>query len=132
MDFAFGSLGGIPFLPKSLDTGTDEHHIITVTARPSFVINRILSPLGVLAPVLIISLLTFAGGLLIVELIAIISSAQLTRTLTRTIHDLSNRRNKPFVAVELVAKINEILGEALRDQGTDHFDTRIGLPATVA
>jgi two-component system, cell cycle sensor histidine kinase and response regulator CckA len=39
---------------------------------------------------------------------------------------------KPFVAVQLVAKINEILGEALRDQGTDHFDTRIGLPATVA
>ena len=40
--------------------------------------------------------------------------------------------HKPFVAVQLVAKINEILGEALRDQGTDHFDTRIGLPATVA
>ena len=39
---------------------------------------------------------------------------------------------KPFVAVQLVAKINEILDEALRDQGTDHFDTRIGLPATVA
>jgi DNA-binding NtrC family response regulator len=31
---------------------------------------------------------------------------------------------KPFVAVQLVAKINEILGERLRDQGTDHFDTR--------
>jgi DNA-binding NtrC family response regulator len=31
---------------------------------------------------------------------------------------------KPFVAVTLVAKINEILHEELRDQGTDHFDTR--------
>jgi two-component system cell cycle sensor histidine kinase/response regulator CckA len=31
---------------------------------------------------------------------------------------------KPFVPVQLVAKINEILNEELRDQGTDHFDTR--------
>ena len=31
---------------------------------------------------------------------------------------------KPFVAVQLVAKINEVLGEEKRDQGTDHFDTR--------
>ena len=27
---------------------------------------------------------------------------------------------KPFVAVQLVAKINEVLDEALRDQSTDH------------
>ena len=31
---------------------------------------------------------------------------------------------KPFVAVTLVAKIDEILNEELRDQGTDRFDTR--------
>jgi two-component system, cell cycle sensor histidine kinase and response regulator CckA len=31
---------------------------------------------------------------------------------------------KPFVAVQLVAKINEVLDEEMRDQGTDHFDTR--------
>ena len=31
---------------------------------------------------------------------------------------------KPFVAVQLVAKINEVLAEEMRDQGTDHFDTR--------
>lgn len=31
---------------------------------------------------------------------------------------------KPFVAVQLVAKINEVLNEEIRDQGTDHFDTR--------
>jgi two-component system cell cycle sensor histidine kinase/response regulator CckA len=31
---------------------------------------------------------------------------------------------KPFVAAQLVAKINEILNEELRDQGTDHFDPR--------
>jgi two-component system cell cycle sensor histidine kinase/response regulator CckA len=29
---------------------------------------------------------------------------------------------KPFVAAQLVAKINEVLGEEVRDQGTDHFD----------
>ena len=40
--------------------------------------------------------------------------------------------DKPFVAAQLVAKINEVLDEEMRDQGTDHFDTRIGLPATVA
>jgi hypothetical protein len=27
---------------------------------------------------------------------------------------------KPFVPVQLVAKINEVLDEALRDQSTDH------------
>ena len=32
--------------------------------------------------------------------------------------------DKPFVAAQLVAKINEVLREELRDQGTDHFDTR--------
>jgi len=32
---------------------------------------------------------------------------------------------KPFVAVQLVAKINEVLDEAMRDQGTDHFDVRL-------
>jgi len=31
---------------------------------------------------------------------------------------------KPFVAAQLVAKINEVLDEEMRDQGTDHFDTR--------
>jgi two-component system cell cycle sensor histidine kinase/response regulator CckA len=31
---------------------------------------------------------------------------------------------KPFIAGQLVAKINEVLREELRDQGTDHFDTR--------
>jgi two-component system, cell cycle sensor histidine kinase and response regulator CckA len=29
---------------------------------------------------------------------------------------------KPFVPARLVAKINEVLGEEMRDQGTDHFD----------
>jgi DNA-binding NtrC family response regulator len=31
---------------------------------------------------------------------------------------------KPFVAVQLVAKINEVLDEETNDQGSDHFDTR--------
>ena len=31
---------------------------------------------------------------------------------------------KPFVAGQLVAKINGVLDEEIRDQGTDHFDTR--------
>ena len=31
---------------------------------------------------------------------------------------------KPFVALQLVAKINEALNEKMREQGTDHFDTR--------
>jgi DNA-binding response OmpR family regulator len=30
---------------------------------------------------------------------------------------------KPFVPVQLVAKINEVLVSDTRDQGTDHFDT---------
>jgi two-component system cell cycle sensor histidine kinase/response regulator CckA len=32
--------------------------------------------------------------------------------------------HKPFVPVQLVAKINEMLDGDTRDQGTDHFDTR--------
>jgi two-component system cell cycle sensor histidine kinase/response regulator CckA len=35
---------------------------------------------------------------------------------------------KPFVAIQLVAKINEVLNEEMRGQGTDHFDTRIESP----
>ncbi len=31
---------------------------------------------------------------------------------------------KPFVPVQLVTKINEVLDGDTRDQGTDHFDTR--------
>ena len=31
---------------------------------------------------------------------------------------------KPFVAVQLVAKINEVLDDETRDQGTDRFDSR--------
>jgi two-component system cell cycle sensor histidine kinase/response regulator CckA len=31
---------------------------------------------------------------------------------------------KPFVPVQLVAKIKEVLGAEMRDQGTDHFDAR--------
>lgn len=31
---------------------------------------------------------------------------------------------KPFVSAQLIAKINEILQEENRGQGTDHFDTR--------
>lgn len=32
---------------------------------------------------------------------------------------------KPFVPVQLVAKINEVLSSEVRDQGTDHFDNRM-------
>ena len=31
---------------------------------------------------------------------------------------------KPFIPVQLVAEINNVLNGELRDQGTDHFDTR--------
>ena len=31
---------------------------------------------------------------------------------------------KPFVAVQLVAKIKDVLSEEMRYQATDHFDTR--------
>jgi two-component system cell cycle sensor histidine kinase/response regulator CckA len=31
---------------------------------------------------------------------------------------------KPFVPVQLVAEINNVLNGGIRDQGTDHFDTR--------
>lgn len=32
--------------------------------------------------------------------------------------------HKPFVPIQLVAKIKEAFNEELRDQGTDHFDAR--------
>jgi two-component system cell cycle sensor histidine kinase/response regulator CckA len=32
--------------------------------------------------------------------------------------------DKPFVAAQLVARVNEVLNEEMRGQGTDHFDTR--------
>jgi sigma-B regulation protein RsbU (phosphoserine phosphatase) len=95
VDFNFGALGGVPLSDVwTLDTGERENHFLSVVARPSFVVNRILSPFGSFLSTAIIGLLVVIGMLLAVELTAILSSAKLTRTLTRTVHDLYNGTKK--------------------------------------
>ena len=32
---------------------------------------------------------------------------------------------KPFIGAALMGRVNEVLHTELRDQGTDHFDTRL-------
>jgi hypothetical protein len=79
---------GWPLTVRNLDTGRIDDHFVSVTARPSAVVLQLLSPLGSFARPIVISFFSIVGILVFVELIAAISSAQLARSITRTIHDL--------------------------------------------
>jgi sigma-B regulation protein RsbU (phosphoserine phosphatase) len=88
--FIFGAFGGFPLTSvRDLDTGDQEEHGVYVSTTPSLIANHVLnSTLGSLKSFVIIGLLTSLGGLLFIELLAVASSVKLTRTLTRTVHDL--------------------------------------------
>jgi sigma-B regulation protein RsbU (phosphoserine phosphatase) len=86
----FNAFGGFQ-LPnvRALDSGESDEHAISVVTRPTLIVDRILSStLGSLKTVVVIGLLSVVGAFVIVDLIAVASSVKLTRTLTRTIHDL--------------------------------------------
>jgi len=68
--------------------GRTRNTILTVNSRPSLLMPRIFSNLGTGARVPGILLLIVAGFFLVVEIVSLIVSLRLTRTITRTVHDL--------------------------------------------
>jgi sigma-B regulation protein RsbU (phosphoserine phosphatase) len=61
---------------------------MTVSSRPSLIVPRLFGSLGRIAPILGIVLLVVAAVFLLVEVVSLILSLRLTRTITRTVHDL--------------------------------------------
>jgi sigma-B regulation protein RsbU (phosphoserine phosphatase) len=84
----FSPFAGWPLPVRRLDTGEADPHFVSAITRPSYLVRHLLTPLGSFAPAPIIALFSIATAFLCVELIAFISSARLTRSLTRTIHDI--------------------------------------------
>jgi sigma-B regulation protein RsbU (phosphoserine phosphatase) len=73
---------------RSVSTGQSNQELIMLESRTSVIIARLFSTLGPFASLPALLLLLVACILLVVELVAIISSAQLTRSITRTVHAL--------------------------------------------
>jgi sigma-B regulation protein RsbU (phosphoserine phosphatase) len=73
---------------RQLETGAPDDHFVNAITRPSSVVGHLLTPLGSFAPVPLFFLFSIAAAFLCVELVAFLSSAQLTRSITRTVHDL--------------------------------------------
>lgn len=83
-----GAMAAVPLDVRSLDTGSPDPHFIASYSQPAVVFRRLSGGLGSLGPAALISFLVLAGAFLLVELIALVSSAQLTRALTRSVHDI--------------------------------------------
>jgi sigma-B regulation protein RsbU (phosphoserine phosphatase) len=73
---------------RELDGGGPDDHFVNAVTRPSALVTHLLTPLGSYARAPLILFFSVAIAFLCVELIAFISSAQLTRSITRTVHDL--------------------------------------------
>ena len=84
----YGAHGAIPMDFRLLDTGRADPHFISLFAQPGPVVMRLLSPLGEIGAAAVVSVIVLSCLFLGVVLIAVIMSAQLTRSLTRTIHDI--------------------------------------------
>ena len=82
------AMSSLPLDMRSLDTGRSDAHFLSFHSRPSAVLTRVLSPLGSFASAPVYFMLFLAATFLVVELIAVISSVKLTRSLTGTIHDI--------------------------------------------
>ena len=78
----------MPLSVRLISNGNRGTDLIILSSRPSVVIQRLFSSLGSAAPLFGIFLLVTAGIFFFVEIVAIVSSAQLTRSITRTVHDL--------------------------------------------
>ena len=79
---------GWPLTVLDWNSGAKDDHIVGLTVRPSALLRQLLSPLGALARPIVISFFVIAAVLFAVELMAGISSLQLARTVTRSVHDL--------------------------------------------
>ncbi len=68
--------------------GTSHNAILAVASRASMFIPRLFSSLGTIAPIMGYALLVIAFIFLFVEVISLMLSAGLTRSITRAVHDL--------------------------------------------
>ena len=78
----------VPQNAHSMDDGHTVTEVFVLRSRPSAVLSKLFSTLGSLAVVIGLFLLVIGIAFLCVVLIGILFSAQLTRTLTRAVHDL--------------------------------------------
>ena len=79
---------GAPIELRSLETGKVEPAATISFTRPSAILARVFSTIGSTANVLVLVMAVIAGTFLVVEIVAVVASIKLARTLTRTVHDL--------------------------------------------
>jgi sigma-B regulation protein RsbU (phosphoserine phosphatase) len=79
---------GSPLELRSLETGESEPAAMIAYTRSSAILSRVFSTLGPTANLIFLFMAIVAGTFLAVEIIAVVASVKLARTLTRTVHDL--------------------------------------------
>jgi sigma-B regulation protein RsbU (phosphoserine phosphatase) len=79
---------GSPLEIRSMETGNTEADAAIIDSHPSAVLRRLFSTLGNYALLPAILMLIVGAAFLLVELSALVSIAQLTRTITGSVHDL--------------------------------------------
>jgi sigma-B regulation protein RsbU (phosphoserine phosphatase) len=79
---------GSPLEIRSMETGNTEVDTTIIDSHPSAILTRLFSMLGNNARLPAILMLILGAALLLVELSALLSIAHLTRTITRSVHDL--------------------------------------------
>jgi sigma-B regulation protein RsbU (phosphoserine phosphatase) len=77
-----------PLYVQSMDDGQSHEEAIVLVTYTSALLRRLFSTLGSVAVILGLALLVIAVVFLVVEIVAIAFSFQLTRTITRVVHDL--------------------------------------------
>jgi sigma-B regulation protein RsbU (phosphoserine phosphatase) len=79
---------GSPLEIRSMETGNTEADATIIDSHPSVILTRLFSTLGNYALLPAIFMLIVGAAFLLVELSALLSVAQLTRTITGSVHDL--------------------------------------------
>jgi sigma-B regulation protein RsbU (phosphoserine phosphatase) len=79
---------GSPLEVRSMETGKTEAETIIIDSYPSAILTRLFSTLGNNAVLPAILMLIVGAAFLLVELGALVSMVQLTRTITGSVHDL--------------------------------------------
>src|SRR5499426_2778944 len=78
----------MPHQARSMENGEAGPEVFVLQSRPSVILAKLFSTLGSIAVVLGIFLLVIACTFLVVVIIGILFSTGLTRSLTRSVHDL--------------------------------------------
>jgi phosphoserine phosphatase RsbU/P len=78
----------LPQRVRSMESGDASSEVFVLQSRPSAILTRLFSTLGSIGVVLGIFLLVIAGIFLVVVIVGILFSTGLTRSLTRSVHDL--------------------------------------------